>query len=452
MKDVLIVGAGLAGSLLAGVMAKRGHKVKLVDRRSDPRKDLAEGGRSINLALSDRGLMGLSLLGLDDEIMKLTLPMKGRLIHSLDGSTSLQPYSGREGEHINSVSRAGLNRLMLNHCGEYDNIELIFDAKCESADVRNASATFVDEKSGKSFKEEADIMIGTDGAFSAVRLAMMTGGVPRFNFSQEYLQHGYKEIEMPAMSGGGHKIEDDALHIWPRHGYMMIALPNLDGSFTCTLFMPFGGGHGFDDLDTPDKVTAFAKENFPDALKLIPDFADQYFENPTGPLATMRCFPWNYEGKTVIMGDAAHAVVPFYGQGMNASFEDVYYFDKIMQKHGGDPEKAFPEFSQNRKPNADAIADLAIANYIEMRSSTADPLYQEKRELEIELERDYPEYSSKYNLVTFREDVGYATALKMGKMQDEFLMDLLRREGGSADGLPRDKVIEAIKKIWEKYS
>jgi kynurenine 3-monooxygenase len=338
----------------------------------------------------------------------------------------------------------------LENCTGYDNLELIFDAKCTDADIRNANATFEIKGEGdKTFS--ADMMIGTDGAFSSIRMAMQTGGVPRFNFSQNYLEHGYKEIEMPARSGGAHKIENNALHIWPRHGYMMIALPNLDGSFTCTLFMPYAGENGFDNLDTREKVEKFAKENFADAYNLIPDFTDQYFENPTGPLATMRCSPWNYEGKTVILGDAAHAIVPFYGQGMNASFEDVYYFDKIMQNHNGDTEKAFPEFSENRKPDADAIAELALQNYIEMRSSTADPLFQAKRELEVELERDYENYSSKYNLVTFREDVGYATALKMGKMQDEFLLDLLRRSGGSADGLPREKVIEAIDQIWQKY-
>jgi len=449
MKKVLIVGAGLAGSLLAGVMAKRGYSVKLVERRSDPRLDQEEGGRSINLALSDRGLLGLSLLGLDEKLQDFILPMKGRLIHTRDGRKELQPYSGKIGEHINSVSRAGLNRRMLNDCQDLPGMEMIFDAQCISADIRNAQATFLDTKSGNEFTEQADFMIGTDGAFSQIRLAMQTGGVPRFNFSQDYLEHGYKEIEMPPRPGGGHKIENNALHIWPRKGYMMIALPNLDGSFTCTLFMPFGGENGFDNLDSLEKVSQFAKKNFPDAYELIPDFAEQYFDNPTGALATMRCEPWNYKGKTLLIGDSAHAVVPFYGQGMNASFEDVYYFDKLMEANNGNTEKVFPEFSKMRKPNADAIATLAIQNYVEMRASTADPLYQEKRELEIELERDFEQYSSKYNLVTFREDIGYSTALKMGQLQDRFLLEMISQNGGSQEGIPRNQIIAAIEKLWQ---
>ncbi|GAB5464610.1 MAG: NAD(P)/FAD-dependent oxidoreductase [Candidatus Kapaibacteriales bacterium] len=433
-------------------MAKRGYNVKLVERRPDPRKDKEEGGRSINLALSDRGLLGLSLLEKTDEIMNLVLPMKGRLIHTGEADslkTELQPYSGRDGEVINSVSRAGLNRLMLRSCEDYDNIEMKFSMKCLEADVKNAKAKFLNEETGKESWEEADMMIGTDGAYSSIRLSMQLGGVNRFNFSQNYLQHGYKEIEMRPFSGGGHRIENDALHIWPRHGFMMIALPNLDGSFTCTLFMPYKTDVGFDSLDTKEKVNAFGHKYFPDAMKLIPDFAEQYFENPTGPLATMRCYPWHYEGKTVIMGDAAHAIVPFYGQGMNASFEDVYYFDQLMTKYSGDSEKAFPAFSKMRKKNADAIAKLANQNYKEMRASTANPLFKQKRELEIELEKNYPEFSSKYNLVTFREDVGYATALKMGELQDNFFLSAIEKNGGTHDGLPRTQLMEAVKRLWE---
>lgn len=428
-KPVVVIGAGLSGTLLAIRLAQRGFNVELYERRPDMRWVDISAGRSINLALSDRGLKALRLADMGDEIAKDLIPMHGRLIHPREGENHLQPYSGREGEHINSVSRGGLNIALLEKADSYKHLKTRFNVRCTHIDLDNAVAHFHDETSGEDFSVEAEVIIGADGAGSAVRKSIQARS-PRYRFShsQEWLAHGYKELEIPAGPNGEFLLDPhEALHIWPRGGYMLIGLPNPDHSFTMTLFMPFEGDPGFDDLQTPEAARAFFEENFPDALALMPDFEEQFFSNPTSPLGTVKCYPWQVNGKVALIGDAAHAIVPFYGQGMNCSFEDVTVFDECMDRHGDNWEALFKEYQDLRKENADAIAELAKENYIEMRDSTADPVFARKRVLETRLEATFQDYYSKYSLVTFKEDIPYAVARAQGNAQDRVLMDIASR-------------------------
>lgn len=442
MKEITIIGAGLAGSLMALLLAKRGYKVVVFEKRSDMRKAEISAGRSINLALSDRGISALKRAGIDDYILKEVMPMKGRLIHSIDGEKSLQPYSGREGDYINSVSRGGLNIKLMDAAEVTGKVKFIFDYSCESIDYDEKVIEFTDPF-GKKVKAEFETIIGSDGAGSSVRLAYQLGGIRRFNMSQQFLDHGYKELEIPPADDGGFRIANDALHIWPRGTFMMIALPNLDGSFTCTLFMPFEGKNGFENLDSEAKVQAFFEEFFPDALQHMPSLMEDYFANPHDKLGTIKCYPWAIGDKSLLIGDAAHAVVPFYGQGMNASFEDCRVLDELLEKHGDDFTTAYAEFEKVRKENADAIGDLAIQNYYEMRDHVAHEDYQIKREIETELEKS-SDYNSKYSLVTFRDNIGYATAKKRGELQDEFLLDMIGKD--EHKGKTSKEILELINK------
>ncbi|MCI4667257.1 MAG: FAD-dependent monooxygenase [Bacteroidia bacterium] len=424
---IIIVGAGLSGTLLAIRMAQRGIEVSLHEKRSDMRKDAWEGGRSINLALSERGLIALDRVGLKEEVLKECIPMKGRMIHSETGELRFSPYSGREEDFINSVSRSGLNITLLDEAEKMDNLTLHFHSSCQKVELENGAIHVKNMQSGEVRREEADLVIGTDGAGSAVRSSMMAR-TPEllFNFSQDFLRHGYKELSIHPGDGGAFKIEKNALHIWPRHEFMMIALPNLDGSFTLTMFHPYKGKAGFDELTTREKVKAFFEEAYADLLPFIPHYLDEYFENPVGILGTIRCLPWQAFGKTLIMGDAAHAIVPFYGQGMNASFEDVRVFDDLMQEMGDDWDKILPEFERRRHANANAIADLALDNFMEMQDKVADEAFILKRKIEMELEQTYPDYYSKYSLVTFRPELPYAQAMKLGRLQDKHLLDICK--------------------------
>ena len=428
MKDhVLIIGAGLCGSLLALRLAQRDYKVTLMEKRPDLRHVTLDAGRSINLALSDRGLKGLRLAGLEKEALELCLPMKGRILHNKEGHTKMSPYSGRENEYINSISRPGLNALLLDHLEKFDNVFMHFNKGCQKVDLENASAVFKDYNSKESMELSADVIIGTDGAGSSVRKSMFEHKKFLFSFSQQWLTQGYKELEIPATKDGGFQMADDGLHIWPRGKDMLIALPNLDGSFTVTLFIPYDhSDFSFATLDTPDKVTAYFKQEFPDALDLMPRLAEEFFENPTAALGTIKCSPWSCYDKVLLMGDAAHAIVPFYGQGMNASFEDVVVFDEILEKHEGDWATIFYEYEKERKKDTDAIADLAVDNFYEMKEHTASPLFQQKRQLEIAFETKLPkQYYSKYSLVTFNEDLPYSLAMKRGRAQDKAILNLL---------------------------
>ncbi len=426
-EHILIIGAGLCGSLLALRLGQRGYNITLVEKRPDLRKVEQDAGRSINLALSDRGLKGLRMGGVEDAAKKLCIPMEGRMIHHEDGRTFLSRYSGRTDEYINSVSRPGLNMLLLDACEALSNIKLIFDHGCEDVDLQDASGTFTDYNTGQEVKLKADILFGTDGAGSAVRKSMFLSREFLFSFSQNWLTHGYKEITIPPAEGGGFRTANNALHIWPRGEDMLIALPNLDGSFTVTLFLPFrDSDYCFDNLTSEEKVIEYFRKEYPDAVELMPNLANEFFENPTGPLGTIKCSPWSTYGKTLIMGDAAHAVVPFYGQGMNASFEDVVVLDEMIDKYEGDWPKIFSEYEKERKKDTDAIADLAVDNFDEMKEHTASELFQAKRKLELSFEIEFPnEYNSKYSLVTFNENIPYSVAMKRGRAQDKAILNLL---------------------------
>lgn len=428
MKDhILIIGAGLCGSLLALRMAQRGHEVTLVEKRPDLRKVTQDAGRSINLALSDRGLKGLRLVGVEEEAKKLCIPMNGRMIHNKDGNTFLSPYSGRKDEYINSISRPGLNMLLLNALDKMQEVTMHFNMACEEVDLENAGATFKNTETGMTVQFKGEVLIGTDGAGSVVRKSLFEHRKFLFSFSQQWLTHGYKELEIPPAEDGGYRTYKNALHIWPRGEDMLIALPNLDGSFTVTLFLPYDNSqYCFNSLTSKEKVLEYFQKEFPDALELIPPLAEEYFQNPTGALGTIKCTPWSCYGKSLVMGDAAHAIVPFYGQGMNASFEDVVVFDSILNDYEGDWNQVFSQYEKVRKKDTDAIADLALDNFHEMKEHTASALFQQKRKLEIAFETQLANrYYSKYSLVTFNEDIPYSEALKRGRAQDKAILNLL---------------------------
>jgi kynurenine 3-monooxygenase len=428
-RKISIVGAGLAGSVMSILLAKRGFDVEVYEWRPDMRKVNISAGKSINLALSNRGLRALRMVGMDEFIMKEVVPMEGRLVHNLDGTKSLQKYSGRQGNYINSVSRGGLNKALMTKAETYPNVKFHFNNSLESVDYHSKTMTILDMETKNTKQIPFEVLIGADGGGSAVRRSFQMGGVNRFSFSQQFLRHGFKELEIPADKNGAFRIESGALHIWPRHDYMMIALPNFDGSFTVTLFNTFEGDYGFDNIKTNEQVLEFISKNFPDAIEHMPNLAEIYFANPTGALATVKCFPWSRGGDATLIGDAAHAVVPFYGQGMNASFEDCRVLDEIIGESYNENsklnwEKIFSEYQKERKENADAIGDLAVDNYIEMRSHTANPVFQIKRALELLLEEKYEDFNSKYSMVTFRDDIGYAEAKSRGEKQDELLMSI----------------------------
>jgi kynurenine 3-monooxygenase len=420
MEKIGIVGGGLAGSLMAVYFAKRGMEVHVFERRPDMRNTEIPAGRSINLALSVRGITALSKVGLDKEVLEQAIPMLGRMMHDRSGELAYQPY-GKDGQYINSVSRGHLNIRLLELADENENVTLYFNHKCTEVDLENAKAVFEDEH-GNTNEFQGDWLIGADGAYSAVRMEMQTSG--RFNYSQDYLEHGYKELSIPPTASGEFAMDPDALHIWPRGEYMMIALPNPDKTFTCTLFYPYHGKNSFDSIQTPEDVKQFFNEEFPDAVPLMPHLVEDFFENPTGSLVTVRCSPW-VRGKTALLGDACHAVVPFYGQGMNCAFEDCYVLDQCLEKHLPDLGKAMSEYEKLRINNANAIADLALQNFIEMRDLVADEDFLRFKAVEHELCELYPEhFKSQYELVTFTNEP-YEHALKRGAQNSEMVHKLI---------------------------
>lgn len=428
-QKILIIGAGLCGSLLALRLGQRGYNVTVFEMRADLRKTNISAGRSINLAFSNRGNKAMKLVGLENQVKALCIPMHGRMIHDKNGHTFLSSYSGRDHEFINSVSRTGLNSLLMDEAEKLQNVSLYFNKKCHSIDFENTTAIFEDQHSLKLTTETPDLIIATDGAGSALRKSYLLNKKFAFKFSQDYLTHGYKELCILPTKSGGYQTHKNALHIWPRGDFMLIALPNLDGSFTVTLFLSYeDGNYHFNNLKTPAKVLEFFQQEFPDALALMPNLIDDFFKNPTAPLGTVKCAPWHYHGQTLLMGDAAHAIVPFYGQGMNASFEDVVVFDQVLNSHEshGNWETIFKVYESHRKKDTDAIADLAIDNFYEMRDHVANPMFQEKRKIEMALEKAFPhKYSSKYALVTFNEDMGYREAMLKGRAQDKAILNLL---------------------------
>ncbi len=427
-ENILIIGAGLCGSLLALRLGQRGYNVRVIEMRPDLRKVDISAGRSINLAFSDRGIKAMRLVGIQDKVEPLCIPMNGRMIHDKESNTFLSNYSGRSHEYINSISRGELTALLMDEAEALDTVTIDFNKKCKKVDFENNTATFRDYNTKDEFKVNADVIFGTDGAGSALRKSYYLKKKFLFSFSQNYLTHGYKELSILPTDNGGFKTYKNALHIWPRGDFMLIALPNLDGSFTVTLFLSFDEGeYNFNNLTNPEIVTEFFQKEFPDGLELMPNLVDDFFENQTSALGTVKCSPWHYKGNTMLMGDAAHAIVPFYGQGMNASFEDVVEFDKVLDNnHRGDWEATFKAYEKSRKKDTDAIADLAIDNFFEMRDHVANPIFKEKRKLEMALEENFPEdYSSKYSLVTFNEDIGYYEAMTRGRAQDKAILNMI---------------------------
>ena len=429
-ENILIIGAGLCGSLLALRLGQRGYNVRVMERRSDLRKEDISAGRSINLALSNRGIKALKMVGLENKVKSICIPMHGRMLHDKKGNTKLSKYSGRDGEYINSISRELLTALLIDEAEALENVSFEFHQKCESVDFENNIARFKNTKNGTAFDCAANRIFGTDGVGSILRKSYLSKRKFLFSFSQNFLTHGYKELTIPATKKGGYKTEKNALHIWPRGDYMIIALPNLDGSFTVTLFLAYEGGtYNFNNLDSTEKVQNFFSKEFPDTLELMPDLTTEFFKNPTAPLGTIKCFPWHYQGKNLILGDAAHAIVPFYGQGMNASFEDVFEFDAALEAHKDNWEATFISFQQKRKKDTDGIADLAIDNFHEMKDHVANPVFQQKRTLEMALETALPNtYFSKYSMVTFREDMGYNQAMLLGRAQDKAILEMIEKK------------------------
>ena len=425
-----IVGAGLVGSLLSIYLSKKGYNITVYERRPDMRKNRISAGRSINLALSDRGWRGLQGVGIDDEVRKIGIAMKGREIHNLDGTIAFQPYG--KGHQANySVSRGGLNCLLMD-LAEKNGAKIYFDERCTHVDLKKATATFENTNTKKSSSVTSDRIFGTDGAFSASRMAVQLG-TDRFSYSQTYLDHGYKELTITPNAKGDFAMNADTLHIWPRGKFMLIALPNLDKTFTCTLFFPFEGEKSFTSIDTKEKVLSFFKEMFPDAVPLMPTLFEDYFLNPPASLATIRCFPWSFEDKLLLLGDAAHGIVPFFGQGMNCGFEDCVVLDHLIPNPSpageGSQEiwkSVFKKFQELRKPDGDAIAELAVENYIEMRDKVADPKFLLQKKIEARFSEKHPDkWTPLYAMVTYRTDLRYSEAQKKGIEQETIMQKIM---------------------------
>jgi len=418
----VLVGSGLAGGLLAAYLGRRGYDVDLYERRADPREGNIVGGRSINLAISTRGIHALERIGIADEALRHAIPMRGRMIHDKSGALHFAPYDVDPKKCINSIGRASLNTAVIEAAQRYPNVRVHFNHKCTDVDLDEA-VCHLETETGK-LTARGDAVIGVDGAFSAVR-ASMQQNIDNFQYDESYLAHGYKELTIPPGPDDSWQMEKNALHIWPRRSFMMIALPNPDGSFTCTLFWEFEGPRSFATTKTEDDVRRFFDEEFPDAVPLMPTLLEDFKNNPTGSLVTIRCAPWYYRDRVCLLGDAAHAVVPFYGQGMNAAFEDCVVLDECLEKFPNNRERVFAEYFSRRKGNADALADLAIDNFVEMRDKTASRTFRAKKKLDHFLEAALPGmYLPLYTMVTFTR-VPYAQAARRARLQDRILCTAL---------------------------
>jgi kynurenine 3-monooxygenase len=425
----VLIGSGLAGGLLAAYLGRRGYDVDLYERRADPREGNIVGGRSINLALSTRGIHALEQLGIADEVLRHAIPMRGRMIHPATAGRApiFVPYDVDPNKHINSIGRAALNTTVIEAAQRYPNVRVHFNHKCTDIDLDSATAHLAVSgveaavsAANPQVTAKGDAVIGVDGAFSAVRQSMQKQ-LAEFEYDENYLAHGYKELTIPPAPDGGWQMEKEALHIWPRKSFMMIALPNPDGSFTCTLFWEFEGPRSFATTKTDDDVRRFFDEEFPDAVPLMPTLLEDFKQNPTGSLVTVRCAPWFYKDKIALVGDAAHAVVPFYGQGMNAAFEDCVVLDECLAQFPDNRERAFAEYFVRRKENADALANLAVENFIEMRDKTASRVFRAKKKLDHLLEGLLPGiYLPLYTMVTFTR-IPYAAAARRAHVQDRIV-------------------------------
>src|SRR5438128_3170031 len=416
----ILIGSGLAGGLLAGYLGRRGYDVDLYERRCDPREGNIVGGRSINLAISTRGIHALEQIGMAEEILQHAISMRGRMIHDKSGQLHFTPYDVDPTKCINSIGRAALNTTVIEAAQRYSNVRVHFNHRCIEVDLDSATAHLLNTSTNQPLESSGDTVIGVDGAFSAVRQSMQKK-LENFEYDESYLAHGYKELTIPPGPDGSWQMEKNALHIWPRKSFMMIALPNPDGSFTCTLFWEFEGERSFGTTKTDEDVRRFFEEEFPDAVPLMPTLLEDFKNNPTGSLVTIRCAPWYYRDKVCILGDAAHAVVPFYGQGMNASFEDCVVLDECLEKFPDNRERAFSEYFSRRKENTDALADLAIGNFIEIRDKTASKTFRLKKKLDHLLEAALPGiYLPLYTMVAFTR-TPYAVAAKRARVQDQIV-------------------------------
>jgi kynurenine 3-monooxygenase len=420
MKRITLVGGGLAGSLAAVYLAKRGYEVNIYERRPDMRNVEIPAGRSINLALSTRGIDALKRVGLDRVVLDQAIPMAGRMMHDEKGNLAYQPY-GKDGQVINSVSRAHLNIQLLKLADEHKNVNQFFNMRCQEVDIENSICKFTNEKTGENIEVKSDYILGSDGAYSPVRLKMMKND--RFDYSQSYTKSGYKELNITPTPDGNFAMDPDSLHIWPRGNFMMIALPNPDKSFTCTLFMPYAGEVGFDQINSDQEILNFMNTYFADAVPLMPELLNDFKRNPVGSLVTVRCYPWHMK-KATLIGDACHAIVPFYGQGMNCAFEDCVELENCLEEFG-DWDKAMNEYQKRRKPNADAIADLALQNFIEMRDLVGDKDFLHYKKMEHQLCELYPDlFKSQYEMVTFSK-VPYSEAKTKGAQNTQRVHDLI---------------------------
>jgi kynurenine 3-monooxygenase len=420
-ETVRLIGAGLNGPLLATLLTRRGFHVEIYERRPDMRHVRMSAGRSINLALSTRGIHGLTEAGLWSAMQEIVIPMRGRMIHSVTGELTFQPYGKDATEVIYSISRAELNTALIS-AAEAEGAKLHFQQRCTGIDLKTGAVRLRDEHTGEETTVESAVTIGCDGSASALRAEMLK--LNRFNFSQQYLDYGYKELTIPAGSERKHLLERNALHIWPRGNYMLIALPNTDGSFACILFLPFEGADSFATLAAPSDVREFFQSRFPDARALMPQLAETYFGNPTGAMVTIKCSPWHAEGKVLMLGDAAHAIVPFFGQGINCGFEDCTCLMELLDRDGADWSRIFQEFESVRRINTDAIADMAVENFVEMRDRVGDPKFLLRKKVELALAAKYPQsFVPKYAMVTFHR-IPYSIALARGAIQERMLSEL----------------------------
>lgn len=421
--DATIVGAGLAGSLLAILLARTGRRVRVFERMPDMRREHIPAGRSINLALAARGIRALEMAGVMDRVLPLLIPMSGRILHEFDGRLTFVPYGQREHEVIHSVSRPGLNRILLD-AAEEANVAIEFQRSAIAADFRRRCMVTRDERSGRVDEVPMHRVFAADGAGSALRRTLVSElDVP---CSEELLKHGYKELTLPPGAGGRHQLEKNALHVWPRGGFMLIALPNLDGSFTVTLFLPQHGDDSFAALTEAARIDAFFAEYFPDARALMPNLTAEFLDHPSGVMGTVRCERWSVDDQLLLIGDAAHAITPFHGQGMNCAFEDCRELVQRLDS-GQDWSAAFRTFEQTRRLHTDAIADMAIENYLEMRDTVRDPKFHLQKALSLELERQFPDrFVPRYSMVMFHDEIPYALALERGRIQNKILTHLTR--------------------------
>jgi kynurenine 3-monooxygenase len=426
MDEIIVIGAGLVGSVLSMFLAKSGYRVEVFERNPDVRRADLTSGRSINLTLCDRGFSALDALGAGDIVRAISVPAYGRLIHDVKSDLSFQPY-GNNNEAIYSISRGDLNKALLNFAESNFDIKFHFDEKCLGLDPPTATVEMKNSGNGAVTKWKADRIFGCDGAHSSARLQLQK--LNRFNFSQQYWDQGYKELHVPAHADSYWTSKHNALHIWPRGHYMLIAFPNTDGSFTCSLHIPYEGKLSFESIKTSTDLLALFEESFPDVIDLMPNLVEDFFRNPPNSMITIKCSPWRFQDKVALIGDAAHAIYPSYGQGANTGFEDCLVLYECMQRQGGDWNSLLREFESLRKPNTDAIADLCVEHFIELRDLVGDQGFRLRKEIERKVNRMYPEkYRDLYSMITF-SCMPHAEALRIDREQRAIVDEIMCVEG-----------------------